>query len=52
MEIGVLRLRGELAFLQTGNLYNPAAHEGGKLSPAVLDAIAVKLQEGAAGELR
>ena len=52
MEVGVWRVGGELALLQTGNLYVPAAHEGGKLCPAMLDAIAVKLQEGAAGGLR
>ena len=52
MEIVVWRVGGELALLQTDNLYVPAAHEGGKISPAVLDAIAVKLQESAAEGLR
>ena len=52
MEIGVWRVGGERALLQRGNLYVSAAHEGGKLSPSVLDAIAVKLQEGAPGGLR
>ena len=52
VEVGVWRVGGKLALLQTGNLYVPAAHEGGKLSPRVLDAIAVKLQEGAAEGLR
>ena len=35
---------GKLTLLQTGNLYVPAADEGGKHGVAVLDAIAVKLQ--------
>ena len=52
VEIGVWTVGGKLALLQTGNLYVPAAHEGVKLSPAVLDAVAVKLQEGDAGGLR
>ena len=52
MEVGVWRVGGELALLQTGNLYVPAALEEGKLSPAVLGAIAVKLQEGATGGWR
>ena len=52
VEVGVWRVGGKLALLQTGNLYVPAAHEGGKLSPTVLDAFAVKLQEGAARGLR
>ena len=40
-----------ICFLQTDNLYVPAADEGGKPSPAVMDAIAVKLQEEAAKSL-
>ena len=38
-EIGVWGVGGELALLQTSNLYVPATDEGGKLSPAALDAI-------------
>ena len=45
MEIGVWRVGGELALLQTVNSYDSAAHEG------LIDAITVKLQEGAAGGL-
>ena len=37
VEIGVWRVGGELALLQTGNMCVPAALEGGKLNPAVLE---------------
>ena len=50
-KIDVWRVGGELALLQTGNFYVPVADEGGKLCPAVLDDIAVKIQKGASGGL-